>query len=261
MSSSIKDLLDYNIVKKCNKCGIVQIITNFYFRKDTNKYRNCCRSCTYERDKINKENKREEIKIYQKNYQQLNKERLSLKQKEYNERNKEKIYKKNKEWRNNNIEKVKEYGKNYFQTNKKEIIEKRRYRRSTIPECKLAHNLRSRFHNTLKSQNKKKINKTFELIGCSQQFLRNWIEFQLFGDMKIENYGVDFVWDHCLPIASFNLFNEDELRKCFNWKNLRPIRPKENMSKGDKVDQRLYLLQEIKAHYFLKLNGETTTTD
>ena len=79
--------------------------------------------------------------------------------------------------------------------------------------------------------------------------------------MKIENYGVDFVCDHCLPIALFTLFNEDELRKCFNWKNLRPIRPKENMSKGDKVDERLYLLQEIKAHYFKKLNGETTTTD
>ena len=250
MSSSIKDLLNYNLVKKCNKCGIVQIITNFYFRKDTQRYGYECKSYRYERDKINKENKREEIKVYLKNYRQLNKERLSLKQKEYNERNKEKI---------------KEYGKNYFQTNKKEIIEKRRYRRSTIPECKLAHNLRSRYHNALKSQNKKKITKTFELIGCSQQFLRKWIEFQLFGDMKIENYGVDFVVDHTTPISSFNLFNEDEVEKCFNLKNLRPMRPIENMSKGDKnmskVDQRLYLLQEIKAHYFEKLNGETTTAD
>ena len=79
--------------------------------------------------------------------------------------------------------------------------------------------------------------------------------------MNIENYGIDFVLDHTVPIASFNLFNEDELRKCFNWKNLRPMRPKENISKGSKVDERLYLLQEIKAHYFLKLNGETTTTD
>ena len=79
--------------------------------------------------------------------------------------------------------------------------------------------------------------------------------------MNIENYGIDFVLDHTVPIASFNLFNEDELRKCFNWKNLRPMRPKENISKGNKVDQRLYLLQEIKAHYFEKINGETTATD
>ena len=79
--------------------------------------------------------------------------------------------------------------------------------------------------------------------------------------MKIENYGADFVFDHCLPVASFNLFNEDELRKCFNWKNLRPLPPKGNISKGDKVDERLYLLQEIEAHCFEKLNGETITTD
>ena len=51
MTSSIKDLLDYNIVKKCNKCGIVQILTNFSFRKDTNKHRNCCKRCENERGK------------------------------------------------------------------------------------------------------------------------------------------------------------------------------------------------------------------
>ena len=66
MSSSIKDLLDFNIVKKCNKCGIVQTITNFSFRKDTNKYRNCCKQFMNKMDKINKENKKQEIAIYQK---------------------------------------------------------------------------------------------------------------------------------------------------------------------------------------------------
>ena len=76
----------------------------------------------------------------------------------------------------------------------------------------------------------------------------------------MENYGQVWQIDHTLPITSFNLFNEDELRKCFNWRNLRPMYSKKNMSKGDKVDERLCLLQEIKAHYFKKLNGETTTT-
>ena len=31
---------------------------------------------------------------------------------------------------------------------------------------------------------------------------------------------------------------------------------KENIIKGDKIDMRLYLLQEVKANYFLKLNVE-----
>ena len=124
------------------------------------------------------------------------------------------------------------------------------------PTFKLSENLRIRTRKAFISQNVSKNNKTFELIGCSQSFLRKWIEFQLYGDMKIENYGVDFVLDHTLPVSSFNLFNENELKKCFNWRNLRPMYNKENRSKSNKVDQRLYLLQEIKAHYFEKLNGE-----
>ncbi len=34
---------------------------------------------------------------------------------------------------------------------------------------------------------------------------------------------------------------------------------KANLPKGDKFDKRLYLLQEVKAYFFLKLNGETRT--
>ena len=31
---------------------------------------------------------------------------------------------------------------------------------------------------------------------------------------------------------------------------------KDNFSKGSKIDNRLYLLQEVKAKYFLKLNND-----
>ena len=31
---------------------------------------------------------------------------------------------------------------------------------------------------------------------------------------------------------------------------------KDNIIKGDKIDMRLYLLQEIKGNYFMKLNGQ-----
>ena len=54
--------------------------------------------------------------------------------------------------------------------------------------------------------------------------------------------------DHCLPCASFKLNNEDEQRKYFGWLNLRPMFACQNLIKHDKVDERLYLLQEIKAN-------------
>ena len=72
----------------------------------------------------------------------------------------------------------------------------------------------------------------------------------------IKNYGSVWQIDHCLAITSFNLLDENDMKKCFNWINLRPMYCSENISKGDKIDYRLYLLQQIKANYFMKLNEE-----
>ena len=74
--------------------------------------------------------------------------------------------------------------------------------------------------------------------------------------MTPENYGNNWCLDHCLAVASFNLLDEKEKKKCFNWINLRPIFVKDYIIKGDKNDTRLYLLQEIKENYFMKLNAE-----
>ena len=107
-----------------------------------------------------------------------------------------------------------------------------------------------------KSQNVTKLNRTFDLLGCSHAFFQRWIIHQLYGSMTVENYGSVWQIDHCLPIASFNLLDENDMKKCFNWINLRPMYSKENNSKNDKIDRCLYLLQEVKAKYFLKINND-----
>ena len=121
---------------------------------------------------------------------------------------------------------------------------------------KLARYMRSRLYKAFKSPNVRKINKTFDLLGCSHSFFKNWITPQLYGIMTIENYGSVWQIDHCLPIASFNLLYQNNMKKCFNWINLRPMYSNDNNLKNDKIDNRLYLLQEMKAKYFLKLNND-----
>ena len=101
-----------------------------------------------------------------------------------------------------------------------------------------------------------KIKKTMELIGCSHSFLKNWISFQLYGEMRMGNYGSVWSLDHCLAVSTLNLSDENEMRKCFNWVNLRPMYVKDNIAKSNKIDKWFYLLQEIKANYFKKLNEE-----
>ena len=162
--------------------------------------------------------------------------------------------KKNRIYRTNNQEYITIYSKQYFQKNKKENIDKRKQRRHTIPYVKICHNMRSLTNRAFKRQNVLKDYKTMNLIGCSHSFFKNWISYQLYGNMSMENYGKVWQIDHCLPINSFNLLNENEVKKCFHWSNLRPMYSNENSLKNDKVDQRLYLLQEIKANYFLKFH-------
>ena len=129
-------------------------------------------------------------------------------------------------------------------------------KRKTDLHHKIACNLRLRTNKAFKSKNVRKTNKTFGLLGCSHSFFRRWIIHQLYGNMTLENYGSVWQFDHCLPIASFNLLDEKDMKKCFNWVNLRPMYFNENNSKKDKIDNRLYLMQEVKAKYFMKLNGQ-----
>ena len=120
----------------------------------------------------------------------------------------------------------------------------------------LACNLRKRVLNAFQAQNVRKTNKTFDLIGCSHSFLRHWIESQLYGEMALENYGKISCLDHCLAVASFNLLYANVMKRCFNWINLRLMYVKDTIIKGDKMDFHLYLLQEVKAKYFMKLNDQ-----
>ena len=136
-----------------------------------------------------------------------------------------------------------------------------RERRKTDLNFKLVCNLRSRTSKAFKAQNVRKANKTFGLLGCSHSFFKRWIIHQLYGKMTLEIYGSVCQIDHCLAIASFNLLDENEVKKCFNWINLRPMYVKDNMIKGDKIDLRLYLLQEIKAYQFINSNKKGPNED
>ena len=106
-----------------------------------------------------------------------------------------------------------------------------RQRKASDFNFKITCNLRNRTRDAFKSQKVKKNNKTFELLGCSHNFFKSWIEIQLIGNMSIDNYGSVWHIDHTLPCSYFNLLNENEMRKSFNWVNLRPMYASKNISK------------------------------
>ena len=188
----------------------------------------------------------------------MNQDEIKIRRKEYREIIKNKNLKRIHDiyYRERNREKIQLYKKNYFQNNKKELYKKIKKRKDEDINFRLACNLRKRVLNAFKAQNVRKTKKTFYLLGCSHSFLRQWIEKQLYGEMTLENYDEIWCLDHCLPKASFNLLDENDVKKCFNWVNLRPMYVRDHIIKGDKVDERLYLLQEIKGIFFMKLYGQ-----
>jgi hypothetical protein len=183
-----------------------------------------------------------------KQYREKNKEKINVKRKEYREAHKEQRA----TWLNANEESQREYNKNYqkhyreknkerlrakkseyFQNNKERIYAQIRERRKQNPHLRAASNLRSRISIALKDVAKSA--HTQELLGCTVDYLRDWLEFQFDDKMTWENYGEWHV-DHEIPCAVFNLVDPVEQRICFHYSNLRPLWGVENIAKSDKVD-------------------------
>ena len=75
--------------------------------------------------------------------------------------------------------------KKYIFQNRGKINEHIKNRMKSDLNFKLACNLRSRINKAFKSQNVRKTNKTFNLLGCSHSFFENCIIHQLYGIMTI----------------------------------------------------------------------------
>ena len=104
-------------------------------------------------------------------------------------------------------------------------------KRRENPTYVLIHNQRIRVWKALKKL--KKIDRTLDLIGCTEIELRNHIESKFTDGMSWDNYG-KYGWhvDHIRPCSSFDLSEPEQQRQCFHYTNLQPLWAKDNLSKG-----------------------------
>jgi hypothetical protein len=152
--------------------------------------------------------------------------------------------------RNNYKSTCKECKKIYAKNSRKRINEYVKKYKNNNPNIRIKASIGSRLSSFVKSQ--KKSYTLLKCIGCSYDYLLTWIEFQLYGGMTFDNYGTVWHIDHCNPCNNYNLSDEEELLKCFNWKNLRPLYQEKNLIKGSKIFVNEILLQELKATVYEK---------
>ena len=168
---------------------------------DFYKGRNSCKKCHYENMKQYKNNKA--YKKYQKDYHI--KCSHNGKKREYVKNNRHKI--------------------------------KNRYK--IDPIFKMSCMLRSLIRNAYKDNGYKKNSKTFDILGCSFEDFKIYIENQFEGWMTWENNGIytgnyNETWqlDHIQSIANANSI--DEVIKLNHYTNFRPLCSRKNLEKSNK---------------------------
>lgn len=153
-------------------------------------------------------------------------------------------------------DKRKEISRVWYQNNKNRANEAKRIRKAERyhddANYRLVCLLRFRIWKSLKSQKTIKSNTTLEILGCSIDYFKRWLEFQFSDEMSWDNQGTYWELDHVIPCSSFDLSREDCLRSCFNWKNIRPCEKKENNIKRDNIVHSLIEQHEARVKLFLE---------
>ena len=85
-------------------------------------------------------------------------------------------------------------------------------------------------------------------VSIDAFMLREWIENKFTKDMSWDNYGEYWVVDHIVPLRFFDLNNENDMRLCWNYKNLMPLLREDNSKKNGNIYFSLVLLDSIKGN-------------
>ena len=73
-------------------------------------------------------------------------------------------------------------------------------------------------------------------FGLDIKNLRQWFEYQFTGDLGWDNFGKKWQFDHVIPVTYFDFANEEELKMCWNFTNIRVEKFQLNKDRGNGLD-------------------------
>jgi hypothetical protein len=240
-------------MKICNKCGIEKSYKDFYKHKGyKDGLESSCKSCKKVYENENKDRIKNLKKIYYKN----NIEKYKKYKLDYNSKNKEKIKNYNKKWREENKDYIKEKSSIYYKemtdeqreirnSKRKDWLdnnkEKVRYKKNEYKKNKLKsdiifslnHNINTSILSELRKKGYSKKSRTYEILGCSFEEFKLYLESKFEPWMNWENKGLyngefNYGWDidHIIPISSVK--TEKDIIKLYHYTNLQPLCSKIN---------------------------------
>ena len=241
--------------KICSKCQEEKEVCEFYTDKSKiDGYYSSCKKCKiiYTKTRVD-ENKtylklwkinnpnyqkkfREKNPNYVKEYYKNNKEVLLERVKKHYHENKEtilpKIRERSSKYYYDNRETRLEYRKEYNKNNREKRNEYLSNKKKIDPIYRLSCIVRNRIYSFLKNKNITKQNKTFNIVGCSPELLKEYLEKQFVDGMCWDNRN-EWHIDHIIPLSSAN--TEEEIYKLCHYTNLQPLWAEDNLKKSNKI--------------------------
>ena len=182
-----------------------------------------------------KKNK-ESRNAYNKQYSEKNRDSIVLQRKQYREENSESRKAAMKKWYLENADYAKARAKEYREANRQRMTDwSNQYRKSRMsvdPVYKAAIRIRSLINIKIYCQGYTKKSRTFEILGCTYEFFKEYIESQFTKGMSWDNHG-EWHLDHKIPIAT--AATEEDVIRLNYYSNFQPLWAHENLKKGCKV--------------------------
>lgn len=174
--------------KKCSKCESVKSLSEF--DKDRSKkdgHYSCCKQC----------------------------------KKDYRNKNLEHCREYYTDWYNKNSDYYRNYRKNNKENKNSYQREYSKNKRNTDPLYKLRSNISCLIRKSIKRRGYTKKSKTYEILGCDWNTLKEHIESNFDENMNWENQGTYWDIDHIIPMSSAK--SEEDAIKLNHYTNLCPL--------------------------------------
>lgn len=136
------------------------------------------------------------------------------------------------QWRANNLEKAKAAEHRADRRRRPSKNAYLRKRRATDVNFMLYERIRSSLKDAVKGR--RKAARAKELLGCSLDSFKIYLESLFQPGMSFENYGKWHI-DHIMPVSIFDLTNPEHQRRCFHFSNMQPMWARENIQKSNKI--------------------------
>jgi hypothetical protein len=200
--------------KVCSKCLIEKKLEDFNkMSRVKSGVRSECRECQ---------------RVSSKNYRLLNKEKIKEYNTKWNQENQEYYKKYFEEYYTVNYEREKKRKSKWSQENKEYFNDYQKKRKKEDIMFKIVSNMRTSVTRYLRYKSKR----TFEIVGCTPEFLKAHLENQFKDGMTWENRNLWHI-DHIIPLSSAK--TEDEIYELCHYTNLQPLWSEENLKKGKKI--------------------------